>query len=101
MDQNKVDQLYAATQFPARDVARAERLSLELAVEWMRENNFDEVPVQDDSDTISRACIPDVEDVDFDHVIAWLPRDAFVNSTPRGGWNPVVRLRDLERKLAG
>lgn len=101
MNQDKVDQLYAVTQFPARDVAQAERLSLEIAVEWMQENGFDEVPVQDDSDTISCARIPDVEDEDFDHAIAWLPRDVFINSTPRGGWNPVVRLADLERMLTG
>lgn len=96
MEQELVDELYSVTAWgPARDVGRAEVLSLRLVIGWMAARGFDEIPVQDDSEVISRAALPDVDDEDLDHAVAWLPRDAFVNSTPRGGWNPVARLADL------
>ena len=95
--QRTIDRVYELTgniNRSAADVREAEVLSLRFAIRWMTEHGYTIVPVQDDSNTISYARLDD-EDEDFDQAIAWLPRDVFENSTPGGGWNPVVTLESL------
>jgi hypothetical protein len=97
--QKTIDRIYELTgniNRSAEAVREAEVLSLRFAIHWMTEHGYTVVPVQDDSKTISYARL-DIEDEDLDQAIAWLPRDVFENSTPGGGWNPVVTLEGLRK----
>ncbi len=96
--QKTIDRIYELTGNINRSVEavrEAEVLSLRFTIRWMTEHGYAVVPVQDDSKTISYARIDNIEDEDLDQAIAWLPRDVFENSTPGGGWNPVVTLERL------
>ena len=99
VQQQTIDRIYELTgdiNRSAQDVREAEVLSLRFVIRWMDEHGYEVIPVQDDSNTISYARL-DIEDEDLDHAIAWPPRDVFENSTPGGGWNPVVTLDALRK----
>ncbi len=69
-------------------------LAVTYVATWLDANDLDAILVDSENERPSFAATGD-EDIDdnedLNQAIGWLPSRAFDNSTPRGGWNPVVR----------
>lgn len=101
--ETKLDQLSTITtpRFPTG----AGKLALEILIEWMEQHSLDTIYVQDDAKAPSYGYPPEEfqdewDRLDMDQTITWLPRGSWENSTPDGGWNPVVRIATLRERLA-
>lgn len=76
--------------------------AIQIVREWMADNGFSELAVDDENIPPSYARVDDdiCEDDTLNEAISWLPRRLIVNSTPNEGWNPVVRSEDLPTPAA-
>ncbi len=75
--------------------------AIQIVHDWMADNGLAEIGVDDGHERPSYAVI-DGEMCDDDTIndaISWLPPTLIANSTPAGGWNPLVRIADLAARL--